>query len=128
MGAKSSTKLAKKAAGVLTDKEFFEKLVEKSGYVDPVVIQRVYDGVVALMMDELKAKGGVRLPGIADVHLAYANGRTIHNRNMPEPVQIPPHHQVRMIPVRGVKAFFKMMDAFTNTKPMDPAIRAGLVK
>lgn len=125
MSKKSTTKKVKQAAGIISEAEFYEKLVERSGYVDPTVVKRVYHGLLEVIFGELKAKGGVVMPGLCDIYLSMAKPRVIKNRNMPVPVVMDAHHQLRMVPLRSVKERFRVLEAFSVGRVFDPAARAG---
>lgn len=122
----SITRKAKKGAYFLTEDEFFEDLVEFSGYADPETVKRVYNGMILLIFRELKIRGGISLPQLAEVFLSQAKERRIHNRNMAQAIVIPPHHQVRMVAKRPMKKFFKAFCAMNAGRAFDPAVLAGI--
>ena len=126
MSKQSVTKKAKEAAGIISEAEFFEKLVEKSGYLEPATVKRVYNGLLELIFSEMKAKGGVVVPGLADIYLSLAKPRLIKNHNMAVGIVKESHHQVRMVPVRAVKERFKAVEAFSVGRVFDPAAKAGI--
>ena len=123
---KSVTKEAKSKSGQITEREFFEKLVEKSGYMDPTQVKRVYFAMKDIIFDQLKMKGGIELPELCDIYLSRAKPRIIKNRFMVSAVKKPGHHQVRIIPKWSMKEYFKTLELFYEGKSFDPGVRAGL--
>lgn len=120
MKRKTVTKEAKKLAGAISEDEFFEKLSAGAGYVDPVSAKNVYDSLKNLILSELKAKGVIELPGLCDIQLTLGKEKIIQNRFMASPQVKPAAHQVRMIPSAGMKQYFKVFDAFSAGKVLDP--------
>lgn len=119
-------KVTKSKSGLLTNEEFFRKLTERAGYMDPKQVKQVYYAMKDLIFDELKSKGGVEMPEFADIYLGKSSGKTIKNRFMSVAVKKEGHHQLRMVPKRSVKEYFKVLEAFYPGRSFDPAVRAGL--
>lgn len=123
---KSVSKEAKSKSGQVTTNEFFNKLVEKSGYMDPDQVKRVYYGMKDLVFEQLRATGGIELPDLCDIYLSKAKPRIIKNRFMEAAVKKEGHHQVRIVPKWSMKEYFKTLQIFYEGKEFDPAVRAGL--
>lgn len=123
---KSLQKEVKSKSGVLTEGEFFQKLVERSGYMDPKQVKQVYFAMKDIIFDELKLKGGVELPELCFVYLSKSKAKVIKNRFMSQGVKKEAHHQVRMVPKRSMKDYFKQLEAFYEGRDFDPGVRAGI--
>ena len=61
------TNLSKR--GLLDETRFFRLLSEHNNYVDPASARNFYNALVALIKDELRENGGLRLPDIGDMVL-----------------------------------------------------------
>lgn len=120
MSKKTVTKKDKEAVGALTEDQFFAQLVERSGYVDPQTVRDVYRGLVNTIIGELRTKGTIRLPQLADIYLSKTKETVIKNRFMAVPTVKEAFHQVRMVPVRGLKQYFKALELFDKQKLIDP--------
>jgi len=110
----------------MNEKQFFDALVEKSGYMDPKQVRMVYYAMKDIVFDQLKVKGGIELPEFCDIYLSKAMPRKVQNRFMAVPVVKQSHHQVRILPKRSMRDYFKTIEAFYEGREFDPAVRAGL--
>lgn len=120
MKKKSVSREVQKAAGALNEDQFFVELAAKGGYVDTDTAKTLYRGLVNLIVNELRTKGTVRLPQLADVYLSETKPMVIKNRFMAAPTLKEASHQVRMVPVRGLKQYFKTLELLDRDKLVDP--------
>lgn len=114
------TRKNKEDVGALSEEQFFARLSKNSGHLDPKVVQDVYRGLVNTVVGELRTKGTVRLPQLADIYLSRTKRMVIKNRFMSAATVKEAFHQVRMVPVRGLKQYFKALELFDGKKLIDP--------
>lgn len=115
---------AKKALGLLTEKEFFQATAEQAGYLDPELVKRVYNAMLRVIIIELKTKGALRLPQLCDFHLLLAKGKRIKNYKMKVAMIKPDHHQLRIRPMYTIRRIIKGWDLDgEGGRILDPALR-----
>lgn len=105
---------------MLSEKEFFDALSAASGYMEPETVRKVYNGMLVVLYKELRERGAVRLPALADFHLLYSKPKRIRNHHMDTSVVKPAAHQVRIAPVQAVRDYFKALDERLGGKILDP--------
>ena len=108
---------------LLTERQFFQEVANSSGYLDPDLVKRVYNGMIDILYRELREKGSIRFPQLCDFHLTKRKGRVFKNHFMPMGKYKPDYYSLRMRPVFTVKRYFKAYTESNPDKPHDPRER-----
>lgn len=113
----------KKELGLLSESEFFDRVAQASGYVDPETVKRIYNGMLTVMYDEVRTRGAVRFPALCDFHLVFTKEKRIRNRHMNSTTVKPAFHQLRIAPIDAVREYFAEFSERNKGVPLDPGQR-----
>ena len=84
-----------------------KKISDKCNYVDPGLVGEVYNGLIRMIMDDLRVYGNCYLPEWGEFRITEIGDRESVDVNTMQRIVIPAHKTLRFKPCSSLKYYIK---------------------